>query len=274
MKISFLQAGYCTHPERAVYTKGSWRPVVFPAAVAVIEHPRHGVILFDTGYSERFFAATREFPNRIYRWITPVFLDEGTTARPQLEKLGIQEGDVRHIVLSHFHADHVGGVSDFRRATFHFSRECHDEIRNLRGFSALRKGFLPALLPDDFLERSQSFEFGNAIPNELQGFGGAKDLFGDGSLWLVSLPGHTEGHTGLFVRTQDKDYFLVGDACYLRENYLNDEPSSAVTRLIISSFADYRKTLTKLHDHHLNHKKSVIVPCHCKATLTALGMHS
>lgn len=272
VKISFITAGYCTHPEKVVYQQGHWKNRVFPASVAVIEHPKEGIVLFDTGYSERFLKATQRFPNILYRWLTPVYLDEGRTALAQLEKVGIQDRDVRHVILSHFHADHVGGVSDFSQAKYVYQSESYEEVKSLSTFSALRKAFLPALLPNDFLERSQPVpgrQF-SAAPPELKAFQGAHDMFGDGSVWLVPLPGHTEGHLGLFVRADTGDYLLAGDASYVRENFVQDSPSSFITRLIFSDFDEYKRTLHKLNHFHLLNPKTHVVPCHCANTLARL----
>jgi glyoxylase-like metal-dependent hydrolase (beta-lactamase superfamily II) len=272
VKISFLSAGYCTHPERIVNSSGAWKPTVFPASVAVIEHPREGVILFDTGYSERFFSATKTFPSAMYRWLTPVFLDEGQTAKDQLLRAGIAPTQVRQIILSHFHADHIGGVSDFPRAKFVYQMSAYDEVRDLAGFSALRKAFLPSLLPDDFLDRSRPVAEDRFLPppKELSQFTHVYDLYQDGTIWLVQMPGHSEGHLGLFVRAGAKDYLLTGDACYVRENFLEDLPSSAITRLIFSDFAEYKQTLHRIHDFHKAQEAVEVVPCHCSKTLERL----
>jgi glyoxylase-like metal-dependent hydrolase (beta-lactamase superfamily II) len=272
VKISFIEAGYCTHSEKVAFPKGKWSSRVFPATVAVIEHSKEGVLLFDTGYSERFFAATEKFPNALYRWLTPVFLEEGQTAKAQLAKMGIAETDVRHIILSHFHADHIGGVSDFTKARYLYDYDCYQEVKDLRSFSALRKAFLPALLPDDFLERSLPIkaDASPSAPNFLRDFSGAHDLFGDGTLWLIQLPGHTTGHRGLFVRTQTGDFLLAGDACYVQENFLENVPSSFLTRLLFSDFSDYRNTLDRIHSFHQKHPQTRVVPCHCSQTLHLL----
>lgn len=268
VKISFMVAGYCTHPEKVAHPGGTWSSRVFPASVAVIEHPTQGVVLFDTGYSERFFTATKSFPNALYRWLTPVFLDENRTAKSQLARAGIKNKDVRNIILSHFHADHIGAVSDFPQCQYIYQEDAFAEVKALRGFSALRKAFLPSLLPNDFLERSRavSVEEFKSGPEELEVFGGGVDLFNDGTIWMVQLPGHSEGHTGLFVRA-DKDYLLAGDACYVRENFAENAPSSAITRLIFSDFNKYKNSLSKLHQVHTKYSHMHVVPCHCANTM-------
>lgn len=277
MRIDFMTAGYCTHPQKIAWAKGTWRSVRFPASVAVIEHPREGIILFDTGYSERFYAATKKFPERLYAQLTPTFIDEGTTALAQLKKRGITAGDVRHVILSHFHADHIAAASDFPQATYHYWHESYEAVRSLSRLRALQNAFLPSLLPADFLLRSRPWrlnEMPQQGPAELNIFGGGLDLFGDNHLWLLSLPGHAHGHAGLLVRTANKDYLLVGDACYLRENFIFNSPSSQLTRIFVSDYSVYKKTLSHLHHVHQTFSGLEIVPCHCETTLARLETHS
>lgn len=62
MKIKSLKlydTGYCTHPEKIAYSKGSWKQICFPATVGLLQHPELGYILFDTGYAGHFKEATK-----------------------------------------------------------------------------------------------------------------------------------------------------------------------------------------------------------------------
>nr|WP_249936876.1 hypothetical protein [Vibrio parahaemolyticus] len=71
LKIKIFEAGHCVHPGFVVKPGSGIKPRAFPAAVALIQHPTQGNILFDTGYHEHFFSATRPFPERFYAWTTP-----------------------------------------------------------------------------------------------------------------------------------------------------------------------------------------------------------
>ena len=73
---------------------GGFCPVDFPSMVGVIRHPEIGVILFDTGYDPQFFEATTPFPERFYRWTTPVRLYGEDTAAAQLARMGIAAEDL------------------------------------------------------------------------------------------------------------------------------------------------------------------------------------
>src|SRR4051794_18292513 len=103
-RVTFLNGGHCTQWS---YLAGgrSWRRIRFPAVFVYLEHPEHGGALIDTGYSPHFFEATRTFPERLYRWITPVRLDARKQAPAILEAHGISPDRVRRIFISHFHAD-------------------------------------------------------------------------------------------------------------------------------------------------------------------------
>lgn len=210
-------AGCCTHPGRVTRPDASWRPLRFPAMFGVVHHPREGVVLIDTGYAPRFEAATARFPARLYRLLTPMTLSRGETAVERLAARGVAADDVRTIVVTHFHADHIAGLRDFPRARIVFAASAWDAVATLRGLSAVRKAFLPALLPDDFAARAVALDDRvgaagvagvagaagsagslRALPPVLAPFDRGFDLLGDGSMWGVPLPGHATGQLGVF----------------------------------------------------------------------------
>ena len=155
LPIQFLDAGYCTHPELVPMRNGRWNNMIFPSMFAVIEHPTEGIILFDTGYSMKFLEITRRFPERIYSLTTPVYLKPEDCADHKLSKLGINVTDVKHIVISHFHADHIGALGDFPKATYWFHEKAWRSVSKLGRWKGVFKGFLPDLIPSDFLQRTR-----------------------------------------------------------------------------------------------------------------------
>src|SRR5260221_3919500 len=108
-RVSFLNAGSCTQwgylAGRAA--RGLTR---FPMVVLCLEHPEHGTSLIDAGYSTLFFDATRRFPERLYRWATPVHLDEPREAWSILEARSLHPERVAQLFISHFHGDHIAGL--------------------------------------------------------------------------------------------------------------------------------------------------------------------
>jgi glyoxylase-like metal-dependent hydrolase (beta-lactamase superfamily II) len=259
-----LEAGFCRHPELMTIRGGATGAAEFPALVGLLQHPGRGRILFDTGYADHFVHATSGFPDAMYRWVTPVTYE---ASRSVVSQLGAQADSVGDIVISHFHGDHVAGLRDFPTARLHCSREAWDDLRSRSRFSALRKGLLPALLPDDFALRANFFEDCSRcdLPAELRPFTTGFDVFGDGSVLAVALPGHAAGHFGITFRDpQDRTVFLVADAAWSMVAIETNTPPPAVTSAWLGDTARYRESLAMLHELHCRSPQVLIVPAHCR----------
>lgn len=269
VELTLLAAGHCTHLEAVVMRGGRWRQVRFPSMVGVIRHPTRGVILFDTGYTERFHRETRPFPARLYAWTTPVHYQPHQAAAAQLALLGIRADEVGLVLLSHLHADHVGGARDFPRARFVCSEEAWRRTRDLRGWAAVRRAFLPGLLPDDFESRVEATEGLRQVelPLRLRPFQTGADLFGDGSVVIVPLPGHAPGHYGVLLDTEPAPTFLVGDACWLSRQYRENLLPHPIVNLILDDPRAYRESLRRLHELHRREPRIALLPSHCSEVL-------
>jgi glyoxylase-like metal-dependent hydrolase (beta-lactamase superfamily II) len=264
VEVTLRYAGACRHPEGMVVRGAPWRPATFPALFAVLRHPRHGVTLFDTGYTARFDEETAPFPARIYRWLTPVTLAQGDSAAEQLARAGVEASAIRRIILSHFHADHIAGARDFPEARFTATQEAYDVVHRAGAFGRLRRGFLPGLLPDDFERRADLLRPEDFGARGLEGIGGAHDLFGDGSVRLLPLPGHAAGQIGALVRRPGgRRQFLVADAAWTTASFRDDRPSHRAAGLIMDHAATAARTLRALHDLARRDPSLDIVPSHC-----------
>jgi glyoxylase-like metal-dependent hydrolase (beta-lactamase superfamily II) len=273
VKMRVLEAGSCVHPEHVVLQNRRFAPLRFPALYALIEHPQEGLCLYDTGYSSHFVEATRPFPERLYAWITPVSISPEQAAVSQLARLGYAASDVRYVFISHFHADHISALREFPRARFRFLPSAWNAVRSLGRFAALRRGVLPSLLPDDFLERAQPFGDTRlvALPRACAPFETGFDVFGDGSCFAVDLPGHARGQLGLVVRTEEEcTFFLVADACWTRAGFVDEVRPHPVTSLLFDDARQYHATLGRLAELHRRDAGVVIVPSHCQATFEGL----
>ncbi len=268
VKLTLLQAGYCECPGHLARGRGTWKNIRFPALFALIEHPRFGRLLFDTGYSTAFFTATAPMPYRLYRHLTPVTLREEELAVNQLAARGLRPGDIEQVVVSHFHADHVSALADFPRARLRYFPEAYAHVRGRRGLKALAAAYLPALMPDDFEQRGQPLLETRPLPPEYAPFAEGADLFGDESVWAVRLPGHAHGQLGLLARTGAGDCFLVADASWhsgaIRDNHL----PHPLANVLFDNPAAYRFTLGQLHALHQQRPSLTIIPSHCDEAAT------
>ena len=205
-----------------------------PALVLLVHHAVHGPVLIDTGYAPRFRDATRQWPERGYALTTPMRLPDHEQLLVQLAARGIAPRDVRHVVLTHLHADHVGGLRDFPDATIHVRAAAVDPLlafgtSRLGRLRGTRAAFLRSLLPEDFTERVQLLEervfLAEQTPDALHTLVGvsaheaapraAYDVFGDGTVLAVDLPGHAPGMVGILLPTVARPLLLVADAVWL-----------------------------------------------------------
>lgn len=210
----------------------SLRAVRIPVIVGVIERP-DGLVLIDTGWSRRACAFPHDDPGLVHSVLLGLSVKPEDALASQLISQGYSAADVRHVVATHLHADHVGGVVDFDRATFHVhAREVEATARGLRG------GYTPAVRS---LPRVAPYTLDG--PPAL-GFPSSRDLFGDGSVLLLDGRGHTAGSVVVAVKLQDGWALHAGDAAQHVGEYRADDaaPSSPYTRLMSWNLAEQRRT--------------------------------
>src|SRR5260370_40017300 len=108
-----------------------------------------------------------------------------------------------------------------------------------------RRAFTSDLLRGDFRERAKLVErFEGPV---LPALGPAHDLFGDGSLLLVQLPGHARGQMGLLARTTRGRILFAADGSWLRQAIREDRPPARITNLFVTDARTLRSTISHLH---------------------------
>lgn len=264
VSLEIKAAGFCT-ASRHHAVKGAKRKTIrFYATFALIHHPGKGYILFDTGYTAYFHEQTRRFPYSIYARTTKVVVNKEDEAVNQLAAVGIAAEEVKYIIISHFHADHLGGLRDFPNAEFICSKGAYESIRGKSGWSAVKQGFLPEHLPPDFHKRTRLIDFEGVQKDEL--LGPIVDVFGDGAIRLCLLEGHARGQMGALVNAITKKFFLIADAAWQKEHYQTEALPHSIVRLFFDSWKDYKATLATLRQFYKANPGIEMVACHCRST--------
>lgn len=263
--LTGFRVGHCRHPQAMTIRGGRWAPVAFPALAFLIDHPVAGAILFDTGYDPAFWTATAPLPERLYRLATPPTLPAGAALADQLARRDVEPGAVRHLILSHFHADHMAGTHRFPNAIVHAARAGFAAMNRGGRLAGVRRGMLRALLPPGFADRVRWFEDAPRVPlpPDLAPFADGADLLGDGSLLAVPLPGHCPGHWGLVLREASGYHFLVADAAWSSAAIRTDTPPPWLTAALLGDARAGRATLHDLHRLRRRDPDIRLTPSHC-----------
>ncbi|MEA9787873.1 MBL fold metallo-hydrolase [Xanthomonas campestris pv. raphani] len=270
VSVELLRIGHCRHCERMVRADGHWHAVEFPALSVLIRHPQRGALLYDTGYAEHFFRATDPFPERLYRWTTPVTLPAQERLQAQLARRDLALDDIGWCLISHFHADHVAGLRDLPTARFVCLHADYAQLRAASRLGGLQRALLPQLLPDDFAQRVQFAEQApqRALGGAWKGLGVGYDLFADGSVMAVALPGHVPGQMGLWLRDQhDREVLLCADAVWSSATFASLAWPAWPTRLLMHDWSAFQRTVRVLHNLVQAHPELAILPSHCQPSL-------
>lgn len=208
------------------------RDITIPVSMFVIDHPK-GLVVFDTGNNKAISDGTA---NCKTYWAPGLcdFLKPSQRAEDvidmQLTKLGYSADKVKVVVTSHGHLDHIGNIESFPNA-----------IHALQ-----RKELYQAWFPEKFQGRTSPGSFVMADIDNAREFtylelDGDYDLFGDGSVMILSTPGHTLGHSSMKVKmASGRTIIMSQDAIWMQEN-LDGYPAS-----LNYSIKDYTASLNRL----------------------------
>lgn len=237
----FFNSAIVRIPERLVLRGGSWRQVDVGVRYGMLVHPEFGPVLIDTGYGARVTrGAQRSVALKLYSAMLRPRLMEDDLPLVALERAGYAASDVRRIIVTHFHADHVAALRDFPNARFVTSGLAWATICQMWEGQRIHSGIFSEVLPPDFANRILPIE---TLPEteDLFGFGRGRDVWGDGSCLAIDLPGHALGHFGLLWPQSDPPLLYATDTTWLSEA-LDGRLPGGIARIVYADEAGMRKS--------------------------------
>ncbi|MEW6768384.1 MAG: N-acyl homoserine lactonase family protein [Pseudomonadota bacterium] len=225
MKMHVLSGGRC-RMRRSIYIPDADKSemIDLPILSMLLRHPR-GNVLFDTGCHPSVASKPEERWGGLAKFMTPVMGPDDNVISG-LKAVGLGPNDIDVVVCSHLHTDHCGCNEFFKKATIIVNSK---ELAAAKASENTMSGYVAA-------------DWENSLV--MKTIDGQEDIFGDGRITLVPLPGHTVGTMGALVRLdRSGEFLLASDAVSLRVNLdQNTVPKNTKdAELFLRSFAEIRR---------------------------------
>jgi glyoxylase-like metal-dependent hydrolase (beta-lactamase superfamily II) len=167
-------------------------------------HPTHGDILIDTGFDRTFHDhppyGNLSFTMRAYNTLMNVQYTQRPSDIDLMSHLKKHQIAPAHVFLTHLHADHTGGLPVVPSQThLYYGKQEWTLLSEL-------------LCGNHFAGKSSIHLLDMTTGRALAPFSRVVDVFGDGTLWVVSTPGHTRDHLAYLINTSPTPVLVVGDA--------------------------------------------------------------
>jgi N-acyl homoserine lactone hydrolase len=195
----------------------------------LIRHDK-GLLLWDTGVPD----AVAGMPDGLVVANGAITYRRARTLAAQLAEIGVKPAEVTYLAVSHTHGDHVGNVALFPASTI--------LIQGAELQWAMAGPSKPAF----------------AVDQKFQKLAGDHDVFGDGSVTILSTPGHTPGHQSLLVNLPKTGAIVLsGDVVHFQDNWthkrvpsmnVNRDQSLASLQRIATVLGERKATLWINHD--------------------------
>jgi len=249
MKIYFLSTGF-GNVAKGLFVQGAgMKSVQFPIVSVLIERD-DDLVLFDTGIGTRI---DQEMRTPIYwgnlffhRFVMRTRFDPQRDALVhQLPRLGFKVSDVKKVIISHLHWDHAGGMRDFPDARYIINRKEWDFAAGLTGALLFKNAYIK----EQFCCADLDIELINTDARKpFKNFSASYDLFGDGSMVLVDLPGHSPGLMGMFLTMPSGRRFLFSaDTFYFPEGLEQRMPKSKLMQSLVSEGMETGSSIDKVY---------------------------
>jgi N-acyl homoserine lactone hydrolase len=242
-KLYRLDCGHSLANDESVWTPGEnvGRSIEFSSTCWLTQRGKEW-LLWDTGVPQSALNDPKGWstlPKLIVYHLDKTLTD-------QLAAIGLKTDDITYVALSHTHGDHIGNVRLLPNSTVLMQRAEYEWISSPDG-------------PNDNVNQLKALARQLlGTPKNLKLLEGDTDVFGDGSVTLVSTPGHTPGSQSLLVHLKNSGFIILsGDVVHLEENFekntvpsLNTDKAASIASMerVRQMMATYKAKLFINHD--------------------------
>lgn len=253
--LSIIETGFAKTPEAFVFKGGSILKKRKLSHVSIlIQHPK-GTFVFDTGLGSQIegqFHDNFSFLDRQLFKFTKL-----NSLKETLVENKFNPDSIDFIIPTHLHFDHASGIEDFPKATVWTTKEEYDHAFSEE---AIPPAFIKEQYDADFIK----WNFMDFDTSAYEIFEESYDVFNDGTVVLVKLPGHTKGSLGMFVNLKSgKRYFFTGDLTWAAEAFINPAEKHSIPRKKVDGDREKVKEFIVMVHYLTKEKPEInIVPAH------------
>jgi glyoxylase-like metal-dependent hydrolase (beta-lactamase superfamily II) len=254
VRFSIFKTGTATVPLAFTPQGGNlFKSTQFNYGAFIIQHG-DDYILIDAGMGTR---ARAEFRADMPRYMRP--LTKVKNINPIIKQLPAEISQkIKTIYLTHTHWDHLSGAQDFPGACAAIAPEEKNELKHVWPSQTKNLEWCPWQWSDQ----------------EYLGFKKSLDVFGDQSVVIVPLPGHTDGSIGVLIETNHDRYFLVGDLTWNAKAMSQGKQIPRVMRWLTRiDGKQTRKTMAKVRRIKRENPDLQIIPSHDLSIHRRLGFY-
>lgn len=222
-----------------------------PFAIVVpfhaLRHPTRGLFVIDTGVEQKM---KTDPEHAAVRGVVASFLGDSFVVKHDLKTfLDAQPQPLQGVFFTHLHLDHILGVADVPANAALYAgpgETTETSFQNL----IVSPNTDRALAGHAALNEWQFVKGASNASNDAE-FDGVVDVFGDGQVWALWLPGHTPGTTAYLVRTPNGPVLFTGDVSHTRWGWEHDVEPGTYSENPAASAASFHKLRAFAEAHHI-----------------------
>ncbi|MBI3151713.1 MAG: MBL fold metallo-hydrolase [Chloroflexi bacterium] len=195
-----------------------------------------GLVLVDTGLGLEDYANPSGF-TQFFRVITEMPFDPNEAAANRIKKLGYQPEDVKHILLTHMHFDHISGLPDFPHAKVHVHKCEYESFTDGKILHWDEYAYIPR-----YIAHQPEFILYDRIDSRWYDFDAIRLPFSP-EMYYIPLFGHSRGHCGLAIKTSTGWFFHAADAGAV----YNDETPKWLIKMVLGPHDARLRAFMKSH---------------------------
>ena len=204
--------------------------------VCLLIETNQGLVLVDTGLGRDDYI-NPTWITKLFRIITEMPFDSNESAANQIKKLGYEPDDVKHIILTHMHFDHISGLADFPRAKVHVHKREYDAFTDGKILHWDEFVYIPR-----YIAHKPEFALYETLDSKWYDFDAIRLPF-EPEMYFIPLFGHSCGQCGVALKTSTGWFLHAADSSAI----YNDKSPAWLIKWVLGPLDPMMRAFAKSH---------------------------